>query len=189
MPKYKDVIDLYDDRGKRIAKDVPLEAISPLRNKAIKRIAAMTKRTVAVNLAGIEKSLKTGVIGGGGTQIRGKEIDIPLVKNAEKIAKAVKDMVQVYDGDETIVEVKPGGKSLIVIAPEERLSAGVEYTTGFTVTAAATVQAIIDEFDIPMHKANMVKGAVWGRYPQTVGFAGTNLRSILDLPQNNEGAG
>ncbi|MGI6493851.1 MAG: methyl-coenzyme M reductase subunit beta, partial [Candidatus Methanomethylophilaceae archaeon] len=39
------------------------------------------------------------------------------------------------------------------------------------------------------HKANMVKGAVWGRYPQTVGFTGTNLRSILDLPQNNEGAG
>ncbi|MCL2607080.1 MAG: hypothetical protein FWD92_00775, partial [Methanomassiliicoccaceae archaeon] len=35
MPKYKDVIDLYDDRGKRIAKDVPLEAISPLRNGAI----------------------------------------------------------------------------------------------------------------------------------------------------------
>ena len=66
---------------------MPLEAISPLRNKAIKRIAAMTKRTVVVNLAGIEKSLKTGVIGGGGTQIRGKEIDIPLVKNAEKIAK------------------------------------------------------------------------------------------------------
>lgn len=189
MPKYKDVIDLYDDRGKRIAKDVPLEAISPLRNKAIKRIAAMTKRTVAVNLAGIEKALKTGVIGGGGAQIKGKEIDIPLVKNAEKIAAAIKDMVQVYDGDETVVEVKPGGKSLIVIAPEDRMSAGVEYTTGFTTTAAATVQAIIDEFDIPMHKANMVKGAVWGRYPQTVGFTGTNLRSILDLPQNNEGAG
>ena len=51
MPKYNDVIDLYDDRGKRIAKQIPLEAISPLRNNAIKRIAAMTERTIAVNLA------------------------------------------------------------------------------------------------------------------------------------------
>ena len=37
MPKYNDVIDLYDDRGKRIAKQIPLEAISPLRNNAIKK--------------------------------------------------------------------------------------------------------------------------------------------------------
>lgn len=64
MPKYKDVIDLYDDNGKRIAKDVPLEAISPLRNKAIQRIASLTERTVAVNLAGIEKALQTGAVGG-----------------------------------------------------------------------------------------------------------------------------
>ena len=42
MPKYEDVIDLYDDYGKRIAKDVPLEAISPLRNKAIQKIASLT---------------------------------------------------------------------------------------------------------------------------------------------------
>ena len=69
------------------------------------------------------------------------------------------------------------------------LEAGVEYTTGFTATAAATVQAIIDEFNIPMYKANMVKGAVWGRYPQTVTFTGANVRSILEVPQNNEGAG
>lgn len=187
MPKYKDVIDLYDDRGKRIAKDVPLEAISPLRNKAIKKIASLTKRTVAVNLAGIEKGLKTGSVGG--ASIKGKEIDLPIVKNANKLAAAIKDMVQVYDGDDTVVEIKAGGKSLIIVAPEERMNSGIEYTTGFTTVAAATVQAIIDEFDVPMHKANMVKGAVWGRYPQTVGFTGTNLRSILDVPQNNEGAG
>ncbi len=30
MAKYKDKVDLYDDRGKLIEKDVPLEAISPL---------------------------------------------------------------------------------------------------------------------------------------------------------------
>ncbi|MBR1973989.1 MAG: methyl-coenzyme M reductase subunit beta, partial [Candidatus Methanomethylophilaceae archaeon] len=88
-----------------------------------------------------------------------------------------------------IVEVKSGGKNIVVVVPTQRLAAGVEYTTGFTVTAAATVQAIIDEFNIPMYKANMVKGAVWGRYPQTVTFTGANVRSILEVPQNNEGAG
>ena len=81
MPKYEDVIDLYDDYGKRIAKDVPLEAISPLRNKAIQKIASLTKRTIAVNLAGIEKALATGQIGG--SKIAGKEIEVPLVKDAK----------------------------------------------------------------------------------------------------------
>ena len=132
MPKYNDVIDLYDDRGKRIAKQIPLEAISPLRNNAIKRIAAMTERTIAVNLAGIEKALKTGSMGGDGAIIKGKEIDIPLVKNADKIAKAVKEMVQVEEGDDTIVNVKADGKSLVVVVPEARMRAGIEYTTGFT---------------------------------------------------------
>ena len=189
MPKYKDVIDLYDDRGKKIASQIPLEAISPLRNAAIQKIASLTKRTVAVSLAGIENALKTGKMAGDSTQIKGKEIDIPLVKNADKIAARIKEMVQVYDGDDTVVEVKSGGKNIVVVAPTQRLAAGVEYTTGFTVTAAATVQAIIDEFNIPMYKANMVKGAVWGRYPQTVTFTGANVKSILEVPQNNEGAG
>ena len=149
MPKYKDVIDLYDDRGKKIASQVPLEAISPLRNAAIQKIASLTKRTVAVSLAGIENALKTGKMAGDSTQIKGKEIDIPLVKNADKIAARIKEMVQVYDGDDTVVEVKSGGKNIVVVAPTQRLAAGVEYTTGFTVTAAATVQAILDEFKIP----------------------------------------
>ncbi|MDD2935752.1 MAG: methyl-coenzyme M reductase subunit beta, partial [Candidatus Methanomethylophilaceae archaeon] len=187
MPKYEDVIDLYDDNGKRIAKDIPLEAISPLRNKAIQKIGDLTKRTCAVNLAGIEKALKTGSMMG--MTIKGKEIDIPLVANAEKIAAAVKEMIQVTPDDDTIVKVKSGGKSMIVVLPNERANVGIEYTTGFTSTAAAVTEAIIDEFKIPMYKANMVKGAVWGRYPQTVNFLGSNIKSILEVPQNNEGAG
>ena len=187
MPKYNDVIDLYDDYGKRIAKGVPLETISPLRNNAIKRIASLTKRTIAVNLAGIEKALKTGSMAG--VLIKGKEIDIELVKNADKVAKAIKSMVEVTEDDGTVTTVKSDGKNLIVIVPEARSNAGVEYINGFTVVAAATTEAIIDIFDVPMYKANMVKAAVWGRYPQTVGFDGSNLKCILEIPQNNEGAG
>ena len=185
MPKYEDVIDLYDDNGKRIAKDIPLEAISPLRNEAIKKIVSLTKRTIAVDLAGIEKALKTGAVTG--ALIKGKEIDIPLVKNAAKIAGIVKEKIQVYDGDGTEVIVK--GNRLVAIVPEARMAAGIEYTTGFTAVAAATTEAIIDEFKIPMYEANMVKAAVWGRYPQTITFQGANVKSILEVPQNNEGAG
>ncbi len=178
MPKYEDVVDLYDDNGKRIAKDVPLEAISPLRNNAIKKIVSLTKRTCAVSLAGIEKALKTGSMTGGGVIIQGKEIDIPLVENADKLAKVIEDTLRVYDDDGTVVKVKTGGKNLVAVVPEVRMEAGVEYTTGFTNVAAAT-----------MYKANMVKAAVWGRYPQTITFQGANVKSILEVPQNNEGAG
>ena len=187
MAKYKDKIDLYDDRGKVIEKDVPLEAISPLKNPAIKRIGNLAKKTIAVDLAGIEKGLKTGRVGGG--YIKGKEIDAPVVKDAEKLAKAVKEFIRISKDDDTVVTVLGQGKKLIVQVPTVRLDVGVEYTTGFTAAAAAVTQAIIDMYDVPIHKANMVKAAVWGRYPQTMTFLGSNLKSILEVPQNNEGAG
>ena len=187
MAKYKDKVDLYDDRGKLIEKDVPLEAISPLNNAAIKRIVSMTKRTVAVDLAGIEKALKTGKVGS--AEIKGKEIDAPVVANAKKIASMVKDMVMVSSGDGTEVKLLEDGKKMIVVVSEDRMAAGVEYTTGFTSTAAAVTQAVIETFDVDMFRANMVKGAVWGRYPQTLNFQGANVKTILDIPQLNEGAG
>jgi len=187
MPKYEDKIDLYDDYGKRIAKDVPLEALSPLRNKAIQKIASLTKRTIGVSLAGIQNALATGAIAG--NIIQGKEIKADLVKDAEKLAKDIKEMVQVVDGDDTVVNVIDEGKTLVVIVPQARTDAGIEYTTGFTSVAAAVTEAIITRYKVPMYKANMVKAAVWGKYPQTVNFVGSNIKTILEVPQNNEGAG
>ena len=187
MPKYEDKIDLYDDYGKRIAKDVPLEALSPLRNKAIQKIASLTKRTIGVSLAGIQNALATGAIAG--NIIQGKEIKADLVKDAEKLAKDIKEMVQVVDGDDTVVNVIDEGKTLVVIVPQARTDAGIEYTTGFTSVAAAVTEAIIARYKVPMYKANMVKAAVWGKYPQTVNFVGSNIKTILEVPQMNEGAG
>ena len=92
MAKYKDKIDLYYDKCKLIEKDVPLDAINPLYNPAIRRIASLAKRTIAVDLAGIEKGLKTGRVGGG--YVKGKEINADIVANADKIAKRVKDIPQ-----------------------------------------------------------------------------------------------
>lgn len=189
MAKYKDKVDLYDDRGKLIESGVPLDAISPLNNAAVKRISSLAKRTVAVDLAGIEKAIKTGKVGGKGVQIKGKEIDAPVVANAEKIAARVKEMVQVSKGDDTSIQLLGDGKRMIVIVPSARLDVGVEYTTGFTAVAAAVTQAVIEEFNVDMFRANMVKAAVWGRYPQTIDFAGSNVKTILEVPQKNEGAG
>ena len=138
MAKYKDKIDLYDDRGKLIEKDIPLEAISPLYNPAIKRTVSLAKRVNAVDLAALEAGLKKAKVGGG--QLKGREMDLPIVANADKIAKRVKDILKTAKDDDTEVTVMSGGKKLLVLAPTTRMDAGVEYTTGFTSCATALVR-------------------------------------------------
>ena len=80
MAKYKETCDLYDDEGKLLKSNVTLDKVSPLVNPAIKKLINLTKRTVAINLAGIDewcedrkdrqghqilgRSLKTDVIKG-----------------------------------------------------------------------------------------------------------------------------
>ncbi len=70
-----DKIDLYSDRGVLLKSDVELSAVSPLKNAAMQRLISLTKRTVAVNLAGIEGALKTGKVAGGRRQIKGRELN------------------------------------------------------------------------------------------------------------------
>ena len=43
MAKYADVIDLYDDNGKLLKSNVPLEKISPVVNPAIKSLVDNAK--------------------------------------------------------------------------------------------------------------------------------------------------
>jgi len=73
MAKFNDTIDLYDDTGKLLKSNVPLEKISPLINPATRKIIDLTKRTIAVNLGGIEAPLKTGKVGKG--HVLGRELD------------------------------------------------------------------------------------------------------------------
>ena len=86
MPTYDDKIDLYRVDGKLLEEQVPLEAISPLVNPTIKNIIEEIKRSVAVNLAGIEKSLANGAYGGKANFIPGRELDLAIVDNADAIA-------------------------------------------------------------------------------------------------------
>jgi len=184
-----DTVDLYSDRGAKLKSGVDINAISPMRNAAIKNIVTGIKRTAAVDLAGIEKALATSAIGGKGRKIPGREMKLDIVKNAEKIRAAVADMVKVDSGDDTVVKALNGGKQLIVQVPSVRIDVAAEYVSSLTCAASATTQAIISQFNIGMFDAPTVKSAVWGQYPQTLDMVGGNVKSIVEIPQKDEGFG
>ncbi|MDR2873253.1 MAG: coenzyme-B sulfoethylthiotransferase subunit beta [Methanobrevibacter sp.] len=191
MAKFDDKIDLYDDRGNLVESKVPIEALSPIRNPAIKKIVNGIKRTVAVNLEGVQNALKTASVGGKACKILGREIDLDLVGNAGALAESIKDMVQVAEGDDTKVELLAGGKRILVQIPQARLDSAAEYSVTTLSTSTALIQAIIKQFDdkVDIYNANMVKAAILGRYPQSVDYMGSNLATMLDIPQKLEGAG
>lgn len=184
-----DTIDLYSDRGAKLKSGVDINEISPMRNAAIKKIVTGIKRTAAVDLAGIEKTLATSAIGGKGRKIPGREMKLDIVKNAAKIQQAVADMVKVDSGDDTVVNSLNGGKQLIVQVPSARIDVAAEYVSSLTCAASATTQAIISQFNIGMFDAPTIKSAVWGQYPQTLDMVGGNVKSIVEIPQKDEGFG
>jgi len=133
-----DTVDLYSDRGAKLKSGVDINAISPMRNAAIKNIVTGIKRTAAVDLAGIEKNLSNISNGGKGRKIPGREMKLDIVKNAEKIRAAVADMVKVDSGDDTVVKALNGGKQLIVQVPSTRIDVAAEYVSSLTCAASAT---------------------------------------------------
>ncbi|MFA0823441.1 MAG: coenzyme-B sulfoethylthiotransferase subunit beta [Methanomethylovorans sp.] len=184
-----DKIDIYDDKGKLLESGVDLMDIAPTRNAAIQNIVKDTKRTVAVNLAGIENALASGKMGGAGRRILGRGLKYDIVANASAIQDSVEKLIRVNKDDDTNVQVLAGGKQLRVQVPSIRTAIGADYISASTVGAAAVVQTIIDMYKVDMFDAPIVKGAVWGSYPQTMDMMGSNVASILSIPQNNEGLG
>jgi methyl-coenzyme M reductase beta subunit len=189
MAKYKDSVDLYDDEGKLLKSGVTLEKISPLSNKGSLKLIDLTKRTVAVNLAGIDNAVKTGQMGGKNNQILGRAVKVDAVKDCDALSAKIKSMVQVNDGDDTKITKVGGGKMLLVEVPSARLNAAATYDAASTAVAAATTYALIEQYKIGMFDGAYVKSAVWGAYPQTMDMQGGNIVSILSIPQNNEGLG
>ncbi len=78
MPTYEDRIDLYGVNGKLLEENVPLEAVSPMMNPTIEKIVHEVKRSVAVNLSGIENSLEKAAFGGKSNFVPGRELKIDL---------------------------------------------------------------------------------------------------------------
>ncbi|HRX33123.1 MAG TPA: coenzyme-B sulfoethylthiotransferase subunit beta [Methanoregulaceae archaeon] len=187
MAKYKETIDLYDDQGKQLKSGVALDKISPLVNKGALEAIDLTKRTVAVNLAGIDNAIKTGSMGKG--RILGRAIKADCVKDADALSDAIAKMVSVEDGDDTKITKVGGGKMLLVEVPSARLRAAATYDAATSAVAAAVTYALIEKYKVGMYDGAYVKSAVWGAYPQTMDMQGGNIISILSIPQNNEGLG
>lgn len=188
MAKYKDVIDLYDDNGKLLKSNVALERISPVVNPAIKKIIDDTKRTVAVNLGGMQDALKTGKIGKH-QQILGRELNLDIVGNVDAIEAKIKEYVSVEAGDDTEIKRFNGGKLLLVKVPSARIQAAATYDAALTSVAAAATYAVVEQFNVDMFNANTVKAAAFGSYPVTMDLAGGACSMIMSIPQNNESLG
>ncbi|AEF96770.1 coenzyme-B sulfoethylthiotransferase subunit beta [Methanotorris igneus] len=189
MVKYEDKINLYDAKGNLVEENVPLEAISPLHNPTIQKIVKDIKRTVAVNLAGIENALKTGAVGGKACIIPGRTLDLPIVENAETIMDYVEKLLRVSPDDDTNLKLINGGKQMAVQLPSKRLEVAAEYSVSMLNTAMALKEAIIKTFDVDMFDAPMVHAAILGRYPQVPDYMGANIASLLGAPTNLEGLG
>ncbi len=182
-----DELDLYDDRGNVLAKDVPLEAISPIRNSAMGKIASLTTRTGAIDMAKLDTKLKTGAIGGKGMMIRGVGRDIDVMGNVNEIAKQVEDMLRVEPDDDTRVELIAGGKRMLTVVPTARFLS--DYSVGQTAVMGALTHAIIDVCGVSMWDAAYVHAAVWGMYPQDPDTADGAVKMLVDIPMKNEGPG
>jgi methyl-coenzyme M reductase beta subunit len=189
MVKYEDKISLYDAKGNLVAENVPLEAISPLYNPTIKSMVKNIKRTVAVNLAGIEGTLAAGKIGGKGCQVPGRTLDLSVVSNAQAIADEVEKILKVSEDDDTAVKIINGGKQLAVQVPTARLDVAAEYSVSMLSTAMALKEALIKTFNIDMFDGSTVHAAIVGNYPQVMDYAGGNIASLLGAPSNMEGLG
>jgi len=189
MKKYNDTICLYDAKGNLVEENVPLEAISPLYNPVIKKLVKDIKRTVAVNLAGIENSLRTGAVGGKGCKIPGRTLDLPIVENAETILEEVEKILRVSPDDDTSIKAINGGKQAVVQLPSRRLEIAAEYSASILNTAMALKEAIIKTFNVDMFDAPLVHAAILGRYPQSMDYLGGNIASLLGAPSNMEGPG
>ncbi len=189
MKIYDDNLDLYGPDGKILEESVPLESISPLKNSAIQEMIYDIKRSCAVNLAGIEKGLKNAAMGGKATYIPGRELDLDIVENADVIADKIKKILRVNEDDDTNVEQINDGQQLLVQLPFERLNVAADYSVSTMQTGAATIQAIIDSFEVNMFDASTIKTAVMGAYPRTVDLSGANISALLGPPVLLEGLG
>ncbi len=163
--KYKDTIDLYDDEGKLLKSNVTLDKISPLVNKGALNVIDLTKRTVAVNFAGIEDALKTGKIGGKTNQVLGRSMNCSCVKDCDALSAKIKDMVQVTDGDNTKITKVGGGKMILVEVPSARLDAAATYDAASTAVAAATTYALVDQYKVGMFDGSYIKASCLGYLP------------------------
>ncbi|OFV67771.1 methyl-coenzyme M reductase subunit beta [Methanosarcinales archaeon] len=195
MKERNDVIDLYDEKGDMLAEAIPLQAISPLRNQAIREMIKTIKRSAIINLKKAEQALKTGALGsemgvGEECQIPGCEMDLDIVANAGAIAEMIKKWIQVDEDDDTVVEIVDGGEMLFILAPTKRVDVGSDLANPRVNVGIAAAHAIIEYFNLsPFSGSEVIKAAIFGRYPQSITTKGALSGLIPAWPPTVDGVG
>ncbi|MHC1565706.1 MAG: coenzyme-B sulfoethylthiotransferase subunit beta [Candidatus Syntropharchaeales archaeon] len=195
MKSKSDIIDLYDERGELIAEKIPLQAISPLRNRAIRDAIMTFKRSAIINLKKAEHALRTGALGsemgiGEDCQIPGCEMDLDIVANAGAIADRIREWLQVEEGDDTVVEVIDNGEMLFVLVPTRRVEMGSDLANPRVNVGIAAAHAIIETFGLtPFTGTEVIKSAIFGRYPQSITTKGALSGLIPAWPPTVDGVG
>jgi len=178
-----DRVNIYDDSGKLVADNVPVEGLDPINNQAIKKILYEIKRTVIINLEKVEKSLRTGELGGEFCKMPHYAIpDIAIIDNAERIRERVEAFIKSSKDDDSRVELLNGGRYLLIQLPKGMIDVSADYTVSALVGGSATVQAIVDVCKIDPLKAQACSTAIFGRYPSTIDFKGGAIISALGVP-------
>jgi len=185
-------VTIFNDRGEPLAERVPLESLSPYRNRAMREILHTLKRTAVIDINKLENSLKKGSVGntmaiGAECRILGREVDLPIMEHINSIADRVHEMLRVSDDDDTRVEILDS--LLIVQIPSIVVATGTGYTQAHLLPATALAYAIIEEFDLGIFDGvDMIKAALLGRYPQTIDPSGGAVSTLISFPTKVEGA-
>ncbi|MBC7120894.1 MAG: methyl-coenzyme M reductase subunit beta [Candidatus Methanosuratus sp.] len=183
-------VNIYNDTGKLAAEKVPVEGLDPSRNSAIVKILYEMKRTIVIDLDKIQRSLRTGEIGGEYCKLPHYAIpDIAILDKAEHIRERVEGFIRVSNHDDTRVELFDKGKRLLIQLPKSIMEVSADYTAPALVGGSATAQAIVDEFEVDPLKAQACSTAIFGRYPSTIDFKGGAITSALGVPLRLEHLG
>ena len=172
----KDTVDLYDDLSNCIARDIPLQALSPLYNPYMKKVLDLFKRTAFIDLAKLEKCVKSGRAGWE-TSVGQDEIqmpwygrDFPIVERSGEIAERLREKIAKYgDGEDLVKQLS--NEILMVTIPQRMMEVSTSRDPALTWTMVVLCQAISEVFNLNPETdpdgCNMVRGAIYGRYPQS----------------------
>ncbi|RLI83423.1 MAG: methyl-coenzyme M reductase subunit beta [Archaeoglobales archaeon] len=198
--KYEDKVDLYDDEGNLLAKEIPIEALHPYRNPYMGEIYRFVKRTSVIELEKIEDMLRAGragwstIVGQDEIKMPWYGFDVELVDNAEYVADELIKLLQAKPDDGTEVRVLEGGTILVVQLSDEVLARSYDISPTLTRVATALSQVIAKIANLhPLehpYKIGLLKAVLWGRYPQSTGTPpGHPVHPLLKLPTSLEGLG
>jgi len=194
----KETVDLYDDLGNCVGSDLPLQTLSPLYNPYMREVLDLFKRIAVIDLGKLENLIRKGqagwetVVGQDENKMPWYGRDLPLVEKAGEIVERIREKIEKYGDGEPLVEV--AGKYILVKVPRRMMEISASRDPALTWTAVALCQAVAETFNLTPETdpdgCNMLKAAVFGRYPQSPEFPpGGPVSTFLKQSNTVDGLG